>query len=341
MYNCSISLENFRSFEVFSADFSDRVVIIHGENGSGKTSLLEAIFYVFYGVSFRDRDISSLIKNGTYYSKITLTIDDKEISAYLDRFGNRSVALNGESIARNTLRKSFIPIYSIGRDNLIDGSQSDRRRIINKLASLSIEGFRSVLSAYERIAKNKKEAIIRKDIATLTAINQKFYELYSIISRTRSEVVDRLSSIAERLGYEDMQFIYKPSIIEYSMLEEALHREIEEEKMTMGASFDVIDVRLKGIDARKFLSHGEKHYLWYVLLFEFIKDFSRRYDRGVLMLMDEAFSVLDDAKTKELLDAIMYGPEKVVYFFTTQRRIPVTASYLYLGRAYGRIRADS
>lgn len=342
MYKYSITLENFRNFTNLNINFpEEKVIVIYGKNGSGKTSLLESIFYIFYGVSFRDKDISALINYNSYYLKAVLKINDLEFISYLDRAGNRRVMMNGDNVTRNKLRQFFLPIYSIGKDNLIDSSPSERRRMIDKLASLSIKGFRSTLSAYNRIIKYKKEAIIRKDVVMLNAINEKFYELYSIISHGRSQVLKELSMIGRRLGFDNIEFEFRPSILDYTQVEEVLSQELKGGRMLSGAIFDSISVKLNGMSARRFFSHGEKQYLWFLFFFEFIKNLSLKDEIGILLLMDEAFSVLDESKVKILIENVINGKENVLYFFTTQRKLPLSVSYLNLSNEYGRIKANS
>ena len=342
MYKCSISLENFRIFGFLDLKIPEtKGVIIKGGNGSGKTSLLEAIFYLFYGVSFRDKDVYSLINHTSSYLKVSLRIGEFDFLAFLDREGRRKITFNGEDVPRNKLREYFIPIYSMGKDNLLDSAYSDRRRILDKLASLYIDGYRKHISAYERLVKNKKEAILKGDSSVLKALNEKLYELYSIILNGRKKVVERLSIISHNLGYKELYFEFRPSLSSFKELEEATELEVKEGRLLKGASYDILETTLEGRDLRKYFSHGEKQYLWYILLFEFIRSYSVEQDRGVIMLMDEAFSVLDEERTRKLVEHVLNGKDRVLYFFTSQRKLPLDIPFVELGSEYGRVKANS
>ena len=60
----SIELRNFRCFERLSLDLSPQSTLLYGKNGSGKTSILEAIFVASSGRSFRTSNLESLVKEG-------------------------------------------------------------------------------------------------------------------------------------------------------------------------------------------------------------------------------------------------------------------------------------
>jgi len=302
---------------------------------------LEAIFYLFHGTSFRVRDVYSLINKDSKYFKITFRLGELEFFTFLDVYGNKRVSLNGENANRSLLKKYFIPVYSMGRESLIDGSFSEKRKVLDKLASLSVNGFKSALAKYERISRNKKESILHGDLLTLRAINEKLLEIYSVIYNGRRSVLQRLSYIAQKLGFNEIEFHMKPSISDFYDLDKVLNLEIKEGKMLKGINFDTIWVKLNGLDTRKYLSHGEKQFLWLILFFRFAQDFSEESGQGILMLMDEVFSVLDNKRTDMLIKSVLGGEGNVMYFLTSQREIAEKHFHIYLEKEHGRVKTDN
>lgn len=69
MYIDNIELENFRSYDKLNINFCDNINIIYGDNGEGKTNILEAIFLCCMGKSFRTSKDSDLIKFNNNYLK--------------------------------------------------------------------------------------------------------------------------------------------------------------------------------------------------------------------------------------------------------------------------------
>ena len=70
-----IKVSNFRNHEDFLVNLNKKTTLIVGENGSGKTSILEAIYICLQGKSFRATD-SDILKNDTDFYKIELSFND-------------------------------------------------------------------------------------------------------------------------------------------------------------------------------------------------------------------------------------------------------------------------
>lgn len=66
----NISLKNFRNFSDYEISFKDGINVIYGPNGSGKTSVLEAISYLSNPRSFRGQEIFNWLKLGKGFSKL-------------------------------------------------------------------------------------------------------------------------------------------------------------------------------------------------------------------------------------------------------------------------------
>lgn len=73
MYIDSIELENFRTYKKLNINFCDNINIIYGDNGEGKTNILEAVFLCSMGKSFRTSKDSDLIKFDDNYLKAKIS----------------------------------------------------------------------------------------------------------------------------------------------------------------------------------------------------------------------------------------------------------------------------
>ena len=79
MYFKEITLTNFRNYENQKVDFHDRVNIILGENAQGKTNLLEALYIMSLGKSFRTAKDSEMIRFGSQMARVkTVSVKDGE-----------------------------------------------------------------------------------------------------------------------------------------------------------------------------------------------------------------------------------------------------------------------
>ena len=337
MNKCSISLENFRNFTEFPVEFDEHANILLGPNGSGKTSLLEAIFFAIFGASFREKDRRALVSHGKNHLKVVLTHGENVIESYMDLHGRRVLRLNGKEAKRGEILARFFAVYSIGKENLFDGPQYERRRILDKLSGAMAPEYRSWLAAYQRVVEIKKKAILNKDFNTLLATNIKLWELYQKISDVRESTLSRIRKIAEIQGAGDIKFTYKKSISSYESLELKAEKELREGKLLVGLNADEVEVSVRGIDVRSFYSHGIKAYLWLNIFINYMREIARESKKTTFLLLDEPFSVLDEKKSQELVENVKRG-ENLIYFFTSQRRVKHKFHAIYLD--YGRVKAD-
>ncbi len=339
MYKCSISLENFRNFGSLSLEFESKNVLIKGANGSGKTSLLEAIFFSVYGVSFREKNLQNLIITGENYLRVLFTCGDHTIETVFDVQGNKVLKFDGSIAKRYAVVSKYLAVYLMGRENLFDGPQYERKKVIDKLAALIYPDYRALLNDYQRVMRLKKDAIYtgRKD--TIVAINQKMWELYTQIAEMRGRTIEEIEKIAMAQGMADTEFGYKRSLDRYDTLHSMIDSELREEKVLAGLSYDEVVLKISGKDTRSFYSHGVKSYMWYRIFFEYAQMIAKKTGKMVFMLFDEAFSVLDEEKSMRLIDSINnVENDRVMYFFTTQRDINANLAAINLD--YGRVKTN-
>ena len=75
-----LELYNFRNYEYENISFSDGVNIIHGENGMGKTNILEAVYYFSYGRSFCKEKRSNAYSNACRYRNVNYSTAGQRVS---------------------------------------------------------------------------------------------------------------------------------------------------------------------------------------------------------------------------------------------------------------------
>lgn len=128
-----LTCANFRNLSDLTLDFGSGLNIICGNNGAGKTSVLEAIYYLFHGKSFRTNDKESMIafSSSTFslFAKILQDFDTAIIGVSKIRNGNNIIKFNGEKIrsvsqVANILPVKFIP--SIPQSLIVDGPKERR-----------------------------------------------------------------------------------------------------------------------------------------------------------------------------------------------------------------------
>ena len=99
----NISLKNFRNHSYRNFDFSNNLNVITGENAVGKTNIVEAIYYLSLGRSFRANDDSELIKRNHERAEINATILEGELTRKIKvniTKNGRAILINGKNISK-------------------------------------------------------------------------------------------------------------------------------------------------------------------------------------------------------------------------------------------------
>lgn len=240
MYIKNLSLENFRSYEKREFDFDSKTNLIVGENGIGKTNLLEAIYCLSTGKSFRSSGQSKLINWSANYAIIRAIIAQKEEENELEIQYTTSPELNSKTIRRKFIinkvektRSAYLAsniksvIFHPDDIRLVSGSPSRRRDFLDDILSQIDWRYSQAVSQYNRALKHRNELLDQIKIGQ-NSRTELFYWDKSIIKN--SEIIyqfrlDFFKFINNFLiNHQDLEikkiFIkYYPSVITQSKLD--------------------------------------------------------------------------------------------------------------------------
>lgn len=268
-----IHLTNFRNFDHLSVSFKPNINMIIGENGIGKTNLLEAIHMLSIGRSFRTSDMKELIKHGTDHFLIEALYDDTGIeqSLRLSFDGKtRTLKHNETSYKSFSSLLGILPsvIYSPTDIALITGSPKERRRFINIELSQSDPLYVYYLTRYAK-ALAQRNALIKKKVASaIEVFEEELIKSGTYIVHKRKALLDNLTTRASKeyslLAKQDetIGIKYLPSIYEEEFTLERFAKERPKEMMLahtlIGPHRDDFEITLNGKSAKKYASEGQK-----------------------------------------------------------------------------------
>ena len=215
----SVKLTNFRSHESFVLQCNPQTTTIIGENGCGKTSVLEAIYEALQGKSFRavDREI---VRRGAEFYRVELEYEDgRKVVAIYDAGSVKKEFLSEDKKSKRLPKKAKYPIVLFEPDDLhlVGSSPVSRRNYFDRVLGQLDEGYSVALNRYNKALKQRNELLKEE----MTEVNDMFswnvllakygVELYEARARAIQEVNERITktyqSIAENADEVQLEYI--------------------------------------------------------------------------------------------------------------------------------------
>ncbi len=345
MHLIQIYLNNYRNYSQEHLKFNKYLNIIVGNNAQGKTNLLEAIYLLGTGISHRSNVNSELVNwdSNKFMLKGEAQINKQNYKIELKLKGRSKKAfINSNKLKKISELMEYLNVVIFAPEDLklVKGSPSCRRDFINLEISQISSYYRNLLKEYKKVLKQRnnllKEIREKRTASTNLEIwNQQLVKFGSKIIKKRLEALKKLSILAKLMqrkitdGQETLTLNYdtKLKIGHNSNLSEIKQefkkalakkqsKEIDRGLTIIGPHRDDISLLVNDIDIRKFGSQGQQRTTALALKMaelEFIKAEVGEYP---ILLLDDVFSELDQARTKHLLKII---ENKIQTFITSTK----------------------
>ncbi len=164
-----LSVQNLRNISSVDLEPAEHLNIIYGANGSGKTSLLEAISVLSLGRSFRSRKIKSLIQQDSDQLTVfgRLAVDgsaDVPLGVRRNREGVGQIKLNGSSVSSASILSEQLPLQIMNGHSfmLLEGSPQVRRQFMDWLVFHVEPGFLAIWKDVQKLLK-QRNSVLRRD----------------------------------------------------------------------------------------------------------------------------------------------------------------------------------
>ncbi|WP_152286426.1 DNA replication/repair protein RecF [Flavicella marina] len=325
MYLQKLSLVNFKNLTQHVFDFKEKINCFVGNNGVGKTNVLDAIYYLSFAKSYFNSVAVQNIKHGEEFFMLegTYELEDREevILCSLKKGQKKVVKRNGKSYEKFSDHIGKLPLVIISpadRDLIVEGSDT-RRKFIDSVISQQNQHYLKTLIAYnktlvQRNALLKFFAANRTfDAVNLEVYNQQLIQYGNSIHKERKAFLEifipifneRYQTISE--GKEIVNLVYKSQLLDTefpALLEDSLPKDKVLQYTSAGVHKDDLVFEIGEYPIKKFGSQGQqKSYLIALKLaqFDFIKEQSKQVP---ILLLDDIFDKLDENRVTQLISLV-------------------------------------
>jgi len=308
----NLSLQNFRSYTKASFDFSDTTTIIIGPNGIGKSNLIEAVFLLATGKSFRAEKEVQLISFGKKTLRVEGEIEEEkklEI-VFVDQetgFLKKKYLVNGVSKRRADFAGHIAAVLFTPADlDLVSGQPSNRRRFLDEVLEQVDVDYRIAHATYTK-ALRQRNALL--SLAQETGRrNEKQFEYWdellirtgNVITEKREELIKVINE--QKKDFFDCILFYDKSTISTQRLEQYEAAEIGAGVTLVGPHRDDILFKISGEkDARYFASRGQQRLIVLEMKIFEINFMKEKTGKNPILFLDDIFSELDDKNIGKIL----------------------------------------
>ncbi|MFZ5954518.1 MAG: DNA replication/repair protein RecF [Candidatus Dependentiae bacterium] len=327
-----LTIKNFRCFESLELNFGNAIIFIEGLNGSGKTSIIEALHYLCYLRSFRTSSSSDLLQFDTQTFFVKAEIKNNDI---IDEYHSIQVGFKGKKKIVRVNQKAvnsykdlmhFYRVITVTEDDLelIKGSPEARRNFIDHVIILYSPDFAQSVRRLKHIVEQRNAIIMqgKKDATEFAIWTQQLWQVSQHIKQLRKETLVQLEQeigvltqayfpdIAIQFHYtsKSNQDAYEQFFTENSSLfaqEERLGRSL------FGAHLDDFSVTFQQKKSKIYASRGQQKLVIMLVKIAQMKWLCQRKGPAIFLL-DDFMTDFDRQKGIQLLKPLLDMSNQII-----------------------------
>ncbi len=319
----SLQLLDFRNYESLSLSFGEGRNILYGDNGQGKTNLLEAIYLAGTTKSHRGSKDREMIRLGKEEAHIRLWMEEDRISHRIDlhlkQNKAKGAAIDGLSVHRAGELIGFLKIVFFSPEdlNLLKRGPGERRRFLDMELCQLDRVYLNDLSMYNRALVQRNQLL--KQISfqpslqdTLPMWEEQLDRYGSRLIQRRQEFISACSQLVTPIhdmlsgGRERLILQYEPNVREEfgQILALSRDRDLMQKQTTRGPHRDDMCFSINDQDARKYGSQGQQRTAALSLKMAEIQMVRQRTGKQPILLLDDVLSELDRKRQNALMEEI-------------------------------------
>ncbi|HBR70370.1 TPA: hypothetical protein DIC20_04395 [Candidatus Dependentiae bacterium] len=335
----SLDIKNFRCFDHLSLTFETPIVLIKGENGTGKTALLEALYFLCYLRSFKTYAPRELIRfnQDGFFIRTHFIFENTETDLIELQVGvtqqKKLIKLNNKPAKTFNDLLSCLRVVSLTENDLqiIQGSPEARRSFIDNYIFLQEPTFSQEMRTY-RATLNQRNALLQRkmlDNDLYKILTKKLWTLSDRIQRLRTDYLKNLETEIQLIQSEsfsehsiDLAYFCKRPLKEnfesfYHFYTTLQIEEIKYQRSLFGIHLDDLSIQFRKKSARVYASRGQQKLIALFLKIAQIKGLIKKEGLSILLL-DDFMTDFDEERIKQVLPLLL--SLKCLLFFTCAQK---------------------
>ena len=318
----SINLTSFRNYKELSLDFDRKLNIFIGENAQGKTNLLESLFIMGLGKSFKTNNDKEMISFDEDFSRAVSVVenedgDETKIEIIYNKEG-KIIKVDDVKLNRSMdlLENVYVVIFSPEDLRIVKDGPEHRRRFIDRELCQIKPVYYSDLGNYKKVLKQRNALLKEKNSdRTLFEVFDETLSDYGMrIVNERRKFIDSIYDICSDIhrdvtgGREKLDIKYETEIKskdQFSQkLKESFDQDIAKGYTGFGPHKDYLGIKINGKDIRIYGSQGQQRTASLSLKLAEIELIKRETGYYPVLLLDDVFSELDSNRQKYLIESM-------------------------------------
>ena len=296
-----IHLNNFRSFKSSSFNLGKNNLIL-GKNGAGKSSFLEAIFFVLSKKSFRTSSLNSMVNFESSFFKVDAILNEEKFSF------SKDLSSSIKSIEGN-FQNNFLPLilnnFSL---NLLEAPKENRRSFIDYLMFHVEHDYKTNHLKFKKALAQRNRALKKSSSSELKSWTKVFIDLSQKLTKMKLEFIDSflksfpifVDTLSIPKGLKDK---FKSISITYDKgwkdnllaeLRESFVKDQARGFTSLGPQTSDLSIKINKQDSGNILSRGEQKLLILLIYLFFIKTYNDLRPNKTIFLLDDLPSELDE-----------------------------------------------
>lgn len=336
-----LQLLHFKNYTQGDFHFPARIICIHGANGCGKTTILDAIHYLCFTKSYFQHLDSAIITHGKHGMRLDARFENQTshlVTCIIRENGRKEFLIDESPYVGFSQHIGKFPCVFIAPDdiNLIMEGSETRRKFLDAMMSQTNAAYMQHLILYNRYLQQRNSLLKQwaeggvKDFSLLAVYNKQLHEIGTRVFEEREHYCTKFKTKVKQIyallteAKEEIDLYYSSQLQReplLDLLEKHSDRDILTQRTNFGIHKDDLVFNLQGMPMKQVASQGQrKSFLFALKLaqFEMVHELTGKFP---LLLLDDIFEKLDEQRSRQLITYIKRSESQVFITDTHEERL--------------------